>query len=211
MPLHIDCSGQSEPIALQLKPPGGPADAEGEFRVLCRKRRNCEARARRTRLRRAALTQEQTGDAALAGTERQPPARGKIEACGIAPYFADRRGKAGAAKSFLEDPECLAGFFDAHRDEPPGIESEARETGAVGYACFARRTGLAHPENRTPVSARDPRDKSSRETMRRTRRTHLRAADFVQRAERQPAAEHPVERGKAKRKQTGRPRGGPRG
>lgn len=211
MPLHIDCSRRAEPIALQLKPPGRPADAEGKFRVLCRDRRNCEARERRARLRRAALAQKQTGDAAIAGTQCQPPARGKIEDCGIAPYFHDHCRKAGAAEPLLEDPERLAGFFHADRDQPFGIESKARETGTVGNARFPRRTRLADPENRPCIGARQKRDQPRGKPMRRTGPTHLRATYFMQRAERQPATEHPVERGKAEREKartlSGRPRG----
>jgi hypothetical protein len=125
--------------------------------------------------------------------------------------LGDDCGKAGAAQPLFENPERLAGLPDTHRDEPAGVETEACKTGTVGNACLARRARLAHPENRTPVGAREKSGERGGEAVRRTGCARLDAADLMQRAEHEPAAEQAVERRKAEGKQTGTSNGRPRG
>jgi hypothetical protein len=211
IPLQVECAGRAEPVALQLKPPCRLTDTEGKFRVLCRPRCHFKTGERRAGLRRTARAQEEARDAAIAGAKRQTAARGEIEDRGIAPHFRDRRRKTGATQSLLEDPERFAGLLHADNQQPTGIESEPRKAGTVWHACFACRTGLADPENRTRIAVREKRDQPRDKTMRRTGGANLCAANLMQRAEQEPAPQRPVEWRDTKRQKPGALSGRSRG
>jgi hypothetical protein len=100
----------------------------------------------------AGLAQKQAHDAALAGTERQPPAGCEVELVRMASDFGENGSQGTAAKGFLENPEGFGRAPAADDDELCGIEAEAFEPGSVGMACLVEGAGLADQQDRTMIA-----------------------------------------------------------
>jgi len=125
--------------------------------------------------------------------------------------FGNDSREPGAAERLFKNPQSLGGLVDPHRDETPGIEAEAVETGTEGNTRLARHPRLAHPEQRTAVVVRNARGERRGKPMRGADSAGLGAPNLMQRAERQPATENPVERRQAEGQQAGSLGGRPRG
>ena len=108
IPLQVEPAGHAGPVAFEVKPPDGAADACGEtaeggggLRL------DQPAGGSGPRLGPGGLAQKQPHDPAVAGPERQPPAGSEVEGVGMAAQLGEHGGKAGAAKPLLEHPQNL--------------------------------------------------------------------------------------------------------
>lgn len=140
-------------VALEGEPPGRSADAGGEI-VEDRRRpgHDMPTGGGGAGLGGAGLAKQQAHDTALAGTQRQPPAGGKIELARMASDFGENGGKGTAAKGFLENPEGFCRAPAADNDELCGIEAEAVEPRSVGMAGLGESTGLADQQERAMIT-----------------------------------------------------------
>jgi hypothetical protein len=151
------------------------------------------------RLGRAGLAQKQTHHPAVAGAERQTPARGQVELARMAPHFSEHGADPAAAERLLEDPERLARASGPDDDEPPRIDAEAVETRSVGMSCFAERIGLGDEQEGAMIGLGEPGEERDGEAGGGTRIARCPAADLVERVAAEPAGEHPIETGDAER------------
>jgi hypothetical protein len=194
VPFQIENAGRAGAVALEREAPGRPADAEGKI-VEGRRgtRRDMPAGGSGARFGLAGLAQKQTHHAAVAGAERETPARGQVELARMAPDLGEHGADPAAAERLLENPEGLACAAGADDDEPPRVDAEAVEAGAVWVSRFAERVAFGDEQEGAMVGSREPGEDGGGKAGGCTCIAGGLAADLVKRVAAEPTGKHPVE------------------
>lgn len=154
----------------------------------------------RSRLGGAGLAQEQAHDAAVAGTQCQPPAGGEVEAAGMAPDLGKDGGETTAAQRLLEDPEGFLRAPAAHDDEFSRVEAEAFEAGTIGSAGLLHGIGFGDQQEGTRLGLGKTGEKGEREAGGGDRIARGFAADLMEGVAAEAAAEPAIDTDLAKGK-----------
>jgi quercetin dioxygenase-like cupin family protein len=193
VPFQVENAGPAVTVAFEREPPGRSADALGEIvEDCCRPGRNVPAGGGGAGLGGTGLAQKQADDAALVGTERQPPAGSEIELTRMAFDLGEDGSQGMAAKSFLENPEGFRRPSALDDDELCGIEAEAVEPGPVGMTCLGEGAGLADQQERAMIALCETGKEGNGEAGRGARIAGGFAADLMQRIAAKPTRQHGV-------------------
>lgn len=190
MPLQVERAGRAEPALLEGCPERRTTDAFGKaVHRASWKRADPPASERRTRFGRACLAEEKPGNPKLGCPQREAPARREIERLRRATDDREHGGEPRAAQALLEGPQRFFWPAGAHDDQFAGIEPEPGQPGAERQPRLGEHGLLLDPQHRLPPLLDDPGQEPGGKAGQRAGAARFLAAEFMQRLERQPAAE----------------------